>query len=154
MRMKLSIAMALSHQAKLLIMDEPTSGLDPIIRDEILDIFLEFIQDEEHSVFVSSHIISDLEKIADYIVLIHKGRLLFCEEKERLMEKYAILKCTKKRYEELDPHQVIGYRENAFGLQALVNKSDFLKSNLQEEDKLDKAELEDIMFYFVKGEGK
>ena len=94
MKMKLAIAAALSHHPKFLILDEATSGLDPMVREEILDIFLEFIQDEEHSILLSSHIISDLEKIADYVTFIHRGEVLFSEAKDQLLEEYGILKCT------------------------------------------------------------
>ena len=89
--MKLSIAVALSHDSKLLILDEATSGLDPIVRDEILDVFLDFIQDESHSIFISSHIISDLEKICDYITFIHNGKIIFSEVKDELLDKYTII---------------------------------------------------------------
>ena len=97
MKMKLSIAVALSHGAKLLILDEPTSGLDPIVRDEVLDLFLEFIQDEDCAILVSSHIISDLEKVADYITFIHEGKIIFSENKDRLLEEYGVLKCSSPR---------------------------------------------------------
>ena len=111
MKMKLSIAVALSHGSKLLILDEATSGLDPIIRDEILDVFLEFIQDETHSIFLSSHIISDLEKICDYITFIHKGKIVFSDAKDALREKYALVKCTPNEYETIDQEAVVGVRE-------------------------------------------
>ena len=95
MKMKLTLAVALSHHSKLLILDEATSGLDPIVRDEILDIFLEFIQDEEHTILISSHIISDLEKVSDYITFINKGEVLFSKEKDELIYNYGIVKCSK-----------------------------------------------------------
>ena len=93
MQMKLSIAAALSHNSRLLILDEATSGLDPVVRDDILDMFLEFVQDESHSILVSSHITSDLEKVADYIVFIHKGKVVFCKSKDELRYKYGIIRC-------------------------------------------------------------
>ena len=119
MKMKLSIAIALSHGAELLLLDEPTSGLDPIIRDEILDIFLDFIQDENHSIFVSTHIVEDLEKIADYITFIHKGRIILSEEKDSLLERFVILKGPKEGFAAFDRSELIGYKENRFGAEAM-----------------------------------
>ena len=145
MKMKLSIAIELSHDSKLLILDEATSGLDPIVRDEILDIFLEFIQDEGHSIFISSHIISDLEKICDYITFIHKGRVVFSEAKDDLREKYAILKCSKSEYEGIDRSAVIGCRKNDYGVEALVKRKMVRTSSI-----MDRPSLEEIMLYFVK----
>jgi ABC-2 type transport system ATP-binding protein len=145
MRMKLSLAIALSHGAKLLILDEATSGLDPVIRDEILDLFMEFIQDETHSVFVSSHIISDLEKICDYIAFIHQGELLFCETKDELIERYGILKCSKEDFETIDKTAVKGFRKHSFGIEALVERQK-LSSDLL----IEAAGLEDIMLYNIK----
>lgn len=147
MKMKLSIACALSHQAKLLILDEATSGLDPIVRDEILDIFLEFIQDESHSIFMSSHITSDLEKICDYISLIHKGKLIFTKTKDELLEDYGILKCSKEEFARLTSSAVIAYRKNEFGIQALVHKNKLGNGFL-----IDAPSIEDIMLFYIRGE--
>ncbi|HHY22702.1 MAG TPA: ABC transporter ATP-binding protein [Clostridiaceae bacterium] len=149
MKMKLSIAVALSHHAKLLILDEATSGLDPIIREEILDMFLEFIQDEEHSIFASSHIISDLEKVADYITFIHKGRILFSESKDNLLCKYGVLKCRASEFEIIDKSIVAGYRKSKFGVEALV-----LKDKIKGKHIIDHASIEDIMLFSIKGESK
>ena len=145
MKMKLSIAVALSHDSRLLILDEATSGLDPVIRDEILDIFLDFIQDEDHSIFISSHIISDLEKICDYITFIHEGRVIFSREKEELMEKYVVVKCSQQELSCLDPAAVAGVRENSFGVEALVEKARVPANYVQ-----DPATIEDVILYYVK----
>ena len=149
MKMKLSIATAMSHDSKLLIMDEATSGLDPIIRDEILDVFLEFIQNEEHSIFISSHIISDLEKICDYISFIHKGKIIFSEPKDRLLEDYGILKCSSEDFKNIDKNLIKGYRKNSFGMEVLV-----LKNNIKGNYVIDKASIEDIMLFYVKENNK
>ena len=122
MKMKLGIACALSHKAKLLILDEATSGLDPAVRDEVIDILLDFTRDEEHSVLISSHIVSDLEKICDYIAFLHKGRLMLCEEKDRLYEQYGIIRCDEKTLSAIDPSAAIGKRVSAFGVEAIVRR--------------------------------
>lgn len=122
MKMKLGIACALSHKAKLLILDEATSGLDPAVRDEVIDILLDFTRDEEHSVLISSHIVSDLEKICDYIAFLHKGRLILCEEKDRLYEQYGIIRCDEKTLSAIEPSAVIGKRVSAFGVEAIVRR--------------------------------
>jgi ABC-2 type transport system ATP-binding protein len=145
MKMKLSIAAALSHDSRLLILDEATSGLDPIVRDEILDVFLEFIQDEGHSIFISSHIISDLEKICDYITFIHRGKVVFSEPKDELLEKYAVVKCSEEVFNSLNGNGVIGARKSSFGVEALA-----LRKNIKAGMTSDPASIEDIMLYFVK----
>lgn len=145
--MKLSIAVALSHNAKLLILDEATSGLDPIVRDEILDVFLDFIQNEEHSIFISSHIISDLEKVADYITFIHKGKIVFSESKDKLLTDYGVLKCSNADYAYIDKKFVHGCRRNQFGVEALVEKN-----KIKGTYTIDHANIEDIMLYCIKGE--
>lgn len=147
MKMKLSIAVALSHDSKLLILDEATSGLDPIVRDEILDVFLDFIQDESHSVFISSHIISDLEKICDYITFIHNGKIIFSEVKDELLDKYTIIKCSEAEYSTIDKAAIIGRRKSSFGIEALA-----LKKKIPSNIRTDNVNIEDIMLYFVKGE--
>ena len=123
MKMKLAIAVALSHRAKLLLLDEATSGLDPMVRDEILDVFNDFTRNEENTVVFSSHIVSDLEKICDYIAFLHHGKLVLFEEKDRLLEEYAILKGTAQQLEELDPDAVAGKKVTPYGAQALVRRS-------------------------------
>lgn len=145
MKMKLAISVALSHDSKILILDEATSGLDPIVRDEILDVFLEFIQDESHSVFMSSHIISDLEKVCDYITFIHKGKLIFSEAKDTLLEQYVLVKCSKSDILSIPKEAVHGIRTNSFGVEALVERH-AVPNNLV----MDKVNIEDIMLYNIK----
>lgn len=122
MKMKTCIACALSHNAELLILDEPTSGLDPLVRDEIIDIFNDFTRDENHSILISSHIVSDLEKICDYIAFIHKGRLTLCEEKDILLEQYAFVNLTNEQLSRIDSSAVIGKKANPYGVQAIVDR--------------------------------
>lgn len=163
MKMKLSIAAALSHDSKLLILDEGTSGLDPVIRDEILDIFREFVEDEEHTIFLSSHITSDIEKIADYVMMIHKGELLFQESKDELLYHYGIVKGTKEQIDLIPEELVVGIEESAFGCSVLIkDKERLLNSNFMEKARavsgnipaIDRASLEDILLYIVKAKEK
>lgn len=120
MRMRLGLAAALSHQPKILLLDEATSGLDPVVRDDILTILSDFTRDEEHAVLISSHIVSDLEKICDYIAFLHRGRLLLCEEKDRLTEEYGILRGTT---EGIEPAAVCGQRATPYGTEYLVRRA-------------------------------
>lgn len=123
MKMKLGIAVALSHSPKLLILDEATSGLDPVVRDEVLEIFSEFTRDETHAILMSSHIVSDLEKICDYIAFLHKGKLLLCEEKDILMEEYGVIHCTAEQFRELSPSAIMGKKESAYGVEAIIRRN-------------------------------
>ena len=147
MRMKLSMAVALSHKAEILILDEATSGLDPIVRDEILDFLLDFIQDENHTILISSHILSDLEKVADYIAFINDGKVLFVESKDELKENYAICTLSNEEVKNLDEEAIIGRRIHAFGQEMLV-KRNFIPDGIR----LQKPSIEDIMIYFLKGD--
>lgn len=122
MKMKLGLAVALSHHPRLLILDEATAGLDPVVREEILDILTDFTREESHSVLISSHIVSDLEKICDHIAILHQGQLLLCEEKDRLLETYGLLSCTREQLENLEPGTVLGKKESPYGVQALVRR--------------------------------
>lgn len=149
MTMKLSIAVALSHNSKLLILDEATSGLDPIVRDEILEIFLDFIQDETRSVLISSHILSDLEKVCDYITFIHDGRIVLSEEKDVLLDSYCVVKCDSQELSTVDAEYVKGIRHGVFGEEALVLR-DGVKGI--QEGCVEPVTLEDIMLYMVRGE--
>lgn len=151
MTMKLSLAAALSHHPKLLILDEATSGLDPIVREEVLDVFLEFIQDEEHSIFFSSHITSDLEKIADYITFIHEGKIVFSKSKEELLEEYGVLHCNREAFEKLDKKQIVGYRKNEFGFDVLITGRLHFAA-VHPELVIDPANIEEVMTYYVRGE--
>lgn len=145
--MKLAIAVALSHAPKLLILDEATSGLDPMIRDEILEIFNDFTRDETHSILLSSHIISDLEKICDYIAFIHQGSLILCEEKDRLLEEYALLKLSRAEFEAVPPEAVCGKKETDYGVEALVKRAGISPSF-----RLEHTNLEDIILFLAKKE--
>ena len=146
MKMKLAIAVALSHDAKLLILDEATSGLDPMARDEILDLFNEFTREENRSILLSSHIVSDLEKICDYIAFLHKGKLVFCEEKDRLLEEYVLLRLSKEELEHLPKEAVVSRKYGTYGAEALVLRS-MLPAGMTPEH----TSLEDIILFFAKG---
>ena len=123
MKMKLGIAIALSHSAKLLILDEATSGLDPVVRDEVVEMFSDFTRDENHSILISSHIVSDLEKLCDYVAFLHKGKLLLCEEKDQLLAEYGLIHCTAEELQKL-PSEAIKYKkENPYGIEAMVLRS-------------------------------
>lgn len=148
MKMKLGIAVALSHDPKLLILDEATSGLDPVIRDEVVDIFSEFTRNEEHSVLISSHIVSDLEKICDYVAFLHQGRLLLCEEKDRLTEQYGLLQCSQEELLQLDETAIKGKKISPYGVQALVLR-DMVPSGWH----VSPVNIEELFIFMVKENG-
>lgn len=146
MKMKLSMAVALSHNAELLILDEATSGLDPIVREEILDLLLDFMQDENHTILISSHILSDLEKVADYIAFINDGKILFMETKDELKENYGICTLSNEEVTSIDEEAIVGRRVHSFGQELLVKKNLIPNGII-----FQKPSIEDIMIYFVKG---
>ncbi len=151
MKAKLSIAAALSHRPKFLIMDEATSGLDPVMRDDMLDVFLEFVQDEEHSILMSSHITTDLEKVADYITFIHQGKLLFCKSKDELRYQYGIVRCGAAVFEQMDKSQVLAWRKEDYQWDVLVPDKEKAR-RLYKNAVVDDATIDDILLLYVKGE--
>ena len=147
MKMKLAIAVALCHDSRLLILDEATGGLDPVVRDEILDVFLEFICDEEHSILMSSHIVTDIEKACDYVTLLHEGKMLFSRPKDELLDSFGLLKCSVQELSRIDPAAIVGKRVGEYGAEALVRRNR-IRGNVS----LERAPLETVMLYFIKGD--
>ena len=146
MKMKLCLAAALSHGAKLLILDEATSGLDPVVRDDILDILNDFTRDEGHSVLISSHIVSDLEKICDYIAFLHRGKLMLCREKDELLNEFVFVQGSREEIDELHP---IGRRDGRFGTEAIVRRTD-----VPEGMKTGPITIEDLFVFMAKEESR
>lgn len=151
MKMKLCIAAALSHKPKLLILDEATSGLDPVMRDDILDVFLEFVQDENHSILMSSHITTDLEKVADYITFIHQGKVLFCKTKDELRYRYGIIRCGAALFDQIDKAEILAYRREDYQWNVLVADKEKAAGKYKNAV-VDDATIDDIMLLYVKGE--
>ena len=151
MKMKLAISAAFSHHSRLLILDEATSGLDPVVRDDILDMLLGFVQDEGHSILVSSHITSDLEKIADYIVFIHEGKVVFEKPKDELTEGYGVIKCGAAQFDALDKADIIAYRKMDYEWQILVSDRDRMQKKYPKALVVP-ATIDEIMLLYVKGE--
>lgn len=148
-KMKVSIAVALSHGAKLLILDEATSGLDPVVRDEIVDILMEYTKDDENSILMSSHIVSDLEKACDYIAFLHNGKLIMCDEKDVLKDKYRIVKCTEEELSQIDEKDIVGKKIYSYGAEAMVREESVPKGMINE-----KISVEDLFIYTVKNYSK
>ena len=150
MKMKLSIICALSHRPQILILDEATTGLDPVVRDEILDIFLEFIQNEKHSILFSTHIISDIQKVADYVILIHNGKIIFEEKKDDLIYNYGIIRCKKSEFNAISPDDYVCCRETSLSVECLVHDKEVAKRRYPNLI-IDNASIEDIMLFYIKG---
>ena len=146
MKMKLCLAAAMSHGARLLILDEATSGLDPVVRDELLDIFNDFTRDEGNSVLISSHIVSDLEKICDYIAFLHRGRLMLCREKDELLNAYTFVQGSREEIDGLNP---IGRRDGRFGTEAIIRRTDVPKGM-----KTSPITIEDLFVFMAKEEDR
>ena len=148
--MKLCIAVALSHKPKLLILDEATSGLDPVMRDDILDVFLEFVQDANHSIMMSSHISTDLEKVADYITFIHQGKVVFSKRKDELRYHYGIIRCGAAVFNQIDKKEVLAYRKDDYQWNVLVAEKEKAKRKYKNAV-VDDATIDDILLLYVKG---
>ncbi len=151
MRKKLEIITALSHKPKLLVLDEPTSGLDPVVRNEILDLFLKFIRDEDHTVFLSTHITTDLERVADEIIFIDQGKKILDDAKDNIIDNYAILKCDEDYFDRIDKNDIVRYRKNKYDYEVLVSD----KYNIAKKYKnciMDNITLENLMLLVIKGE--
>lgn len=151
MRKKLEIATALSHHPKLLILDEPTSGLDPVVRNEILDIFLNFISDEEHTILLSTHITSDLEHIADNIIFIDQGKIVLDDTRDNIMDNYGILKCNIEDFETIEKEDIISYKKSRYNYDILIKDAKKI-SKKYKNFIIDKVTLEDLMVLMIKGE--
>jgi len=147
MTMKLGIAAALSHHPRLLLLDEATGGLDPMVREELLEVFADFAAEDGHAVLLSSHIVSDLERICDYIAFLHKGKLVMCEEKDVLLDRYGILKCSREQLKNIPEEAVHGKRVGTYGVEALVER-EFMPRDVV----IDRPTLEDIILYMVRAE--
>ncbi len=145
MKMKLGITIAMSHGAKLLLLDEPTSGLDPVVRDEVVEMFYDFTRNENHSILISSHIVSDLERLCDYVAFLHKGKLLLCEEKDVLLSEYGIIHCTAEQLSLLDDIVVKYKKETPYGVEVIV-----LRENIPDSFKISPISIEELFVFMVK----
>lgn len=151
MRKKLEIATALAHKPKLLILDEPTSGLDPVVRSEVLDIFQKFIEDEEHSIVLSTHITSDLEHIADEIIFIDNGKKVLQNSRDKIIDNFGVLKCDIDYFSKIDKQDIIAYKKTKYTYEILVNNKEQM-SRKYDECVIDKITLEELMVLIIKGE--
>lgn len=145
MKMKTGIAIALSHGSKLLLLDEATSGLDPVVRDEVVEMFGEFTRDENHSILISSHIVSDLEKLCDYVAFLHKGKLLLCEEKDVLLAKYGLVHCTAEQLREIPQNAIKHKKESPYGIEAIV-----LRNAVPHGINISPVSIEELFVFMVK----
>lgn len=145
MKMKLGIAIAMSHKSKLLLLDEATSGLDPVVRDEVIEMLYEFTRDETHSILISSHIVSDLERLCDYVAFMHNGRLLLCEEKDKLLAEYGIIHCTAQQLRELDSDAIKCKKESPYGAEAIV-----LRKAIPSNVNISPISIEELFVFMVK----
>ena len=145
MKMKLGIVIAMSHGAKLLLLDEPTSGLDPVVRDEVVEMFYDFTRDENHSILISSHIVSDLEKLCDYVAFLHKGKLLLCEEKDVLLSEYGIIHCTNDQLSSFNEKAVKHKKETPYGVEVIVSRE-----NIPDGFKISPISIEELFVFMVK----
>ena len=145
MKMKLGIAIAMSHNSKFLILDEATSGLDPVVRDEVVEMFSDFTRDENNSILISSHIVSDLEKLCDYIAFLHKGKLLLCEEKDQLLAEYGLIHCTADELQTLPSDAVKYKKENTYGVEAMV-----LRNAVPSGIRVSPISIEELFVFMVK----
>ncbi len=150
MKKKLEIATSLSHHPKLLILDEPTSGLDPVVREEVLDIFMNFLQDEENTILLSTHITSDLENIADKIIFIDKGNKILDISRDELFDNYGILKCDLEKFKTINKEDIITYKKNKYDVRILINNRKKLAKKYQDL-LIDKITLEELMVLMIKG---
>lgn len=145
MKMKLGIAIAMSHGAKLLLLDEATAPLDPVVRDEVVEMLIEFTRDENHSVLISSHIVSDLEKLCDYVAFLHKGRMLLCEEKDLLLSEYGIVRCGERELERLDSAAIMHKKVSPYGVEAMV-----LRDKIPADFNISPVSIEELFVFMVK----
>ena len=149
MSMKLSLVLAFAHHPKLLILDEPTSGLDPVVRDDLLDLFLEFVQDEEHAILISTHITSDLEKVADYVTFLHAGKLLLSKPKDELLWQYGILRCGEALFQKLESSEVLAWRKKDYSYDVLVPDREAILRKYPEAV-IDQVTMDEILLLYVR----
>ncbi len=151
MKKKLEIACALSHHPKLLILDEPTSGLDPVVRSEVLDLFQEFMESDSHTILISSHITSDLERIADQIILIDKGKIQLNEDKDEIINRYGILKCSLEEFDKINSEDIINYKKTKYSYEILIKDKNKIEKKYKDYI-IDKISLDELLLLITKGE--